>query len=114
MKLLGLRDFLVALLHLSLVRKLPELIVQRHRLAPVGRRAVRVFLLQLLEGLLGLLVLKGVQQRDSLLDERLRLGRAAIWKFHFSQARLFGAGGRGDGSGGWQAPRRKAQHGQAE
>src|SRR6516225_8290388 len=84
-QVLGLLDFFAALLHLFLVWEFPQLVVERHRLAPVGRGAPRVSRPYFRKGLLGFLVLEGVKKRYSCFDKRLGLCGAAIWKVHFAE-----------------------------
>src|SRR6516225_7390754 len=84
-QVLSLLDFFAALLHLFLVREFPQLVVERHRLAPVGRGALRVPRPEFRKGLLGFLILEGMKQRYSLFDKALCLGGAAIWKVHFAE-----------------------------
>ena len=71
---LRLFDVLVSFLQSLILRKIPQLVISGHGFAPVGHRAFRFASRGFREGLLGLLVLEGVQQGEPLLDGWLHVG----------------------------------------
>jgi hypothetical protein len=72
--------------------EIPQLVIQAHGFAPVSDGAARVLLGRLSEGLLDLLVLKGMQQGHALFYRFLRGGCAGTGEIHPAQ-RNAGRGG---------------------
>ena len=91
-KLLRLLDVLATLLQFLVIREFPDLVEPGHRPAPVGDSALRVALRGFGERLFGLLVLKGVEERDALLDHGLHVCHTARGEIHFAE--LVGRRGR--------------------
>jgi hypothetical protein len=88
MQLLGLFNLLAAFLQFFLVRKIPELVVQRHGLAPMRHRALRVSRLRLGKRLPRFFILKGVKESEALFEQRLRLWRATGGEIYLPEMRL--------------------------
>src|SRR5215510_11360056 len=83
--LLRVLDVLATFLQSLFLRKIPKLVIQRHRFTPMRHRAVRLARSRLRKRLLGLLVLKGMQQCHPFFDRRLHLPRTSRRKIHLAK-----------------------------
>ena len=85
MEFLRFRDVLAALFPSFVVRKIPELMKQRHCFAPVRNGALRVAGGCFGKSLLGFRVLEGVEERDALFDRGLYFRGATRREIHFAE-----------------------------
>src|SRR5216683_1724892 len=85
MELLPFLDVLAALFQRLVVRKIPELMKPRHRLAPIRRGALWFAAGRAGKGLLGFLVLEGMEEREAFFDGGLHLGGATRGEIHFTE-----------------------------
>ena len=85
MEFLRFRDVLAALFQSFVVRKIPQLMEQRHRFAPVRDGALRFAGGRVGKGLLGFRVLEGVQERDAFFDRGLHFRGATRREIHFAE-----------------------------
>ena len=74
-----------AALEIGLRRAIPELVIQAHRLAPVGHRAARIFFLDFFKLIDGGFVLEGVKERHAALKLRLHRGRTGGRERHSAE-----------------------------
>src|SRR5216684_4272771 len=111
MELLRFLDVFAALFQGFVVRKIPELMKPRHRLAPVRRGALWFAFGGVGKSLLGFLVLKGMEERDGFFSRGLHGGGAIRREIHFAE--LIGWFRAGQGirlePQGWQGERNEEQ-----
>src|ERR1700687_4359988 len=104
MKFLRFLDVLAALFQRLLIRKIPELMKQSHRLAPVCYGALRFAGGRFGKSFLGFRILERVEERDALFDRGLHYRGATRREIHVAE--LIGRrGGQGICSkrGGWKS-----------
>src|SRR5467141_3695729 len=85
MEFLRFLDVVAALFQSFVVRKIPELMEQRHCFAPVRYGALRVAGGRISKSLLGFLVLEGVEERDGFFDRGLHFRGATRREIHFAE-----------------------------
>src|SRR5467141_4376888 len=110
MEFLRFLDVVAALFQSFVVRKIPELMEQRHRFAPVRYGALRFAGGRISKSLLGFLVLERVEERDALFDRGLHFRDATRREIHVAE--LIGRRGRQGirpERGGWEGERNEEQ-----
>ncbi len=85
MKFLRRLDVFAAFFQGFVIREIPKLVKPGHRFAPVDYGALWFFGRSVGKGLLGFLVLEGVQEGDASLDRRLDVRGATGGKIHFAK-----------------------------
>src|SRR5712664_1306257 len=85
MEFLRFLDLFAALLQSFVVRKIPQLMKQSHRFAPVGDGALWFTSGRIGKSFLGFRILERVEERDALFDCGLHFRRATCREIHFAE-----------------------------
>src|SRR5467141_1470104 len=93
MEFLRFLDVVAALFQSFVVRKIPELMKQRHRFTPVRYGALRFAGGRFGKSFLGFRVLERVEERDAFFDRGLHFRGATRREIHFAEL-IGGRGGR--------------------
>jgi len=78
-------EFLASYFQALVVGKIPELMIERHRFAPVSHTAFRVLLRSFGECVFRLQILERMEKRGAFFDERLNGWRAGGGEIHFAE-----------------------------